>query len=409
MSAYLDLLRMPGVLRLIVSAAPGRLAYSMIGLATFFYVQDKTGSLTVAGFATGAETVASSLTAGFRGQLIDRLGQTRPLSAFIPSWVTSLLVLTHQESTVGILLTCAVVGLASPPINLSARPLWRVAVGADNLRTAYSIDTTMMNVATIAGPFIATAIALGPGPGVALTITAGCMLVGGTAMVSMPLSRRWVPEPPDPAAVGLLRNKPYLLLAIEGMLFGLGWGLLEITVPATSTLHGHPGWAAPMLGALAGASVVGGIVVGARKSTITPLRGFRLSQLCVTMAVAPLAFTEPGWSMGIVLGLLGLSTGFAQVYHWEVVEAIRPKGSATAAQAWLWTMEGTTIALGSALGGYLTEQVDPAVALAGVSLCLASATAFIWWYATPFLRASDRPLSDSEKGEALADLEPAIE
>ena len=101
MSAYLDLLRMPGVLRLIVSAAPGRLAYSMIGLATFFYVQDKTGSLTVAGFATGAETVASSLTAGFRGQLIDRLGQTRPLSAFIPSWVTSLLVLTHQESTVG--------------------------------------------------------------------------------------------------------------------------------------------------------------------------------------------------------------------------------------------------------------------------------------------------------------------
>lgn len=409
MSTYLALLRLPGVVRLILSAAPGRLAYNMIGLATFFYVQDITKSLTTAGLATGAETIASSITAGFRGQLIDRLGQTRPLSVFIPAWFVSLLVLSQQESAVGIIVVCTIIGVASPPINLSARPLWRAAVGADNLRTAYAIDTTMMNVATIIGPFVATTVALSISPSAALWSTAVAMLVGGIAMISMPLSRRWVPEAREEGRPSLLRNRPFILLAIEGLIFGLGWGLLEITVPAMSTQTGHPGWAAPMLGALAAAAVFGGIAVGAGKARITPLRGFRNAQVCVTLAAAPLVFTAPGWSMGLALAGLGLAIGFAQVYHWEVVEAVRPQGTATAAQAWLWTVEGSAIAVGTALGGYLVDQVHPQLALAGVWACFGSATAFVWWYASRFLHAADRLLSEAEVGAALADLEPAHE
>ena len=53
MRTYLELFEIPGVKRLVVSALPGRLAYGMIALATFFFVQDKTGSITLAGIATG--------------------------------------------------------------------------------------------------------------------------------------------------------------------------------------------------------------------------------------------------------------------------------------------------------------------------------------------------------------------
>jgi len=87
MRTYLEFLKIPGVKRLLVSALPGRLSYGMIALATFFFVQDVTGSITLAGIATGIETLTSSLTAGFRGNLIDKFGQTKPLSFFVPTWV----------------------------------------------------------------------------------------------------------------------------------------------------------------------------------------------------------------------------------------------------------------------------------------------------------------------------------
>lgn len=385
---------------------PGRLAYAMIGLATFFFVEQSTNSVTLAGIATGAETIASSLTAGFRGHIIDKFGQTIPLSIFVPSWVTAVTVMSQQTHAATIVAASLFVGLASPPINLSTRPLWRYAVGAENLRTAYAIDTTMMNATTVVGPFIATAIAIGSGAMYALVFTAACMAIGGVAMITMPLSRTWKPEHVESATRTLFSHKPFQLLAIEGMIFGLGWGILEIAIPSFATITQNPQLSAPLLGTLAGTSIIGGILIGGRASSITPLRGFRIAQVAVTLCAAPLAFTSPGWSMGIVLALLGLSIGFAQVYHWEVLEAVRPEGTATSAAAWLWTMEGSMLAIGAALGAFLVEHVSAHIALFGVFVGMFSGTAFIWWYATPYLVKADRQLSEVEMVQALVDIEP---
>jgi hypothetical protein len=298
-------------------------------------VQDVTGSITLAGIATGIETLTSSLTAGFRGNLIDKFGQTKPLSFFVPTWVILVLLLSSVTTPAAIIIISAFIGLASPPVNLSTRPLWRVLVGAENLRTGYAIDTVMSSSTIVAGPVIATVLAIPLGGDVALWATAALMAIGGYALIQMPASRNWKPEPQQGNAMRLLRNKQFQILAIEGMVFGLAWGLLEITIPSYSTLQGTPGLSAPLLATLAGASILGGLIIGGRKSMTTPLHGFRVASLVAAIAALPLALTEPGWSMGIVLGLLGLGMGFAQVYHWEVLEAVRPLGTATSAQAWL--------------------------------------------------------------------------
>ena len=130
MRTYLEFLKIPGVKRLLISALPGRLSYGMIALATFFFVQDVTGSITLAGIATGIETLTSSLTAGFRGNLIDKFGQTKPLSFFVPTWVALVLFLSFVTTPAAIIIISGFIGLASPPVNLSTRPLWRVLVGA---------------------------------------------------------------------------------------------------------------------------------------------------------------------------------------------------------------------------------------------------------------------------------------
>lgn len=409
MQTYIDLLRIAGVKRLVFSAFPGRFAYSMITLATYFYVHDVTGSITTAGIATGAETIASSVMAGLRGGAIDKYGQTKPMAIFFPTWTFFLTLMTFMHSTTSIIILATCVGMSSPPINLSVRPLWRAAVPADQLRTAFALDTTIMNSTAVLGPFAATFVALQISPVVALWFTAASMFVGGLGMITMPLSRNWVPEPQPQGAFAILRSFPFIMLAVEGSIFGLGWGLLEIGIPAYSTFIEKAHLAAPLVGTLSAASIIGGLVIGSRKSAVTPLVGFKYSSLCVAFTSLPLAFTSPGWIMGIVLAALGLAIGFAMVYHWEIVEAIRPVGAAASAQAWLWTVEGSFLAAGSALGGYLVEQVSPRIALAGVSLALASATLFTWSYGVRFWQGADRPLSDLETASALADTEITAE
>ena len=409
MRTYLDLFKIPGVKRLVISALPGRLAYGMIALATFFFVQDKTGSITLAGIATGVETIASSLTAGFRGNLIDKWGQTKPLSFFVPSWVALVVLLSSVSTPTAIVIVCGLIGLASPPVNLSTRPLWRVLVGPENLRTAYALDTTMSSSTIVAGPVLATAIAIQISGSAALWATATLMTIGGIAIIQMPASRNWKPEPQQGNSMMLLRNKQFQILAFEGMIFGLAWGLLEISIPSFSTLQGTPGLSAPLLATLAGTSIVGGLLIGSRKSLTTPLQGFKWASLGASIAALPLVLTKPGWSMALVLGLLGLGMGFLQVFHWEVLEAVRPQGTATSAQAWLWAVEGSMLAVGAGLGGYLVENVSPQSALIGVSVGLIVSTIYVWTYAVKRLPQADKPLSESQKIEVLADLESPAE
>ena len=306
MRTYLELFEIPGVKRLVVSALPGRLAYGMIALATFFFVQDKTGSITLAGIATGVETITSSLTAGFRGNLIDKWGQTRPLSIFVPSWVALVIVLSSVSTPTAIVVVSGLIGLMSPPVNLSTRPLWRVLVGPENLRTAYALDTTISSSTIVAGPVLATAISIQYSGSAALWVTATLMAVGGIAIIQMPASRNWKPEPQQGNSMLLLRNKQFQILAVEGMVFGLAWGLLEISIPSFSTLQGTPGLSAPLLATLAGTSIIGGLLIGSRKSVTTPLQGIKWASLGASVAALPLVFTKPGWSMALVLGLLGL-------------------------------------------------------------------------------------------------------
>ena len=408
MRQYRNLFQIPQVKRLVASAIPGRLAYGMINISTYFYVYSVTHSITTAGLATGAETVTSSLTAGFRGGLIDRYGQTRPLSCFVPLWATCVVVLSTQHNPTLILINAAIVGLFSPPINLSTRPLWRVAVGAENLRTAYALDTTMSSTTVIVGPVLATWLALNISGALALRMTASIMIIGGISLITMPLSRNWNPDVQAASAMSIIRHRGLQMLAIEGMVFGLGWGLLDISIPATATLNKTPHVAAPLLAILAASSIIGGLVLGSRKSDITPLSGFKRSSVAVALSTLPLPFINSTIPFGLALAAIGLSIGFAQVYHWEVVESVRPAGSATSAQAWLWTMEGATLALGTAIGGYLVEHLSPQVARAGVTVALLTSMFYIWTFAAPRLGQANQPLSDVQQAESVADAEMTI-
>ncbi|CAB4921741.1 unannotated protein [freshwater metagenome] len=402
MHRYKELLRFPNAWVLILAALPARISYGMIGLAIFFKTEQETNSVAIAGLAIGINSIAGSLTAGIRGSIMDKWGQRWPLRIFVPTYAAMLLALNmaHERS---ILLTAAfVLGVTAPPINLSVRPLWKEVVPPDFLRVAYAVDSAIMNFAGVIGPVLATSLALSSHPASALSTASAMMFIGGTALGLTSISRNWIPEKKVKGADALWRSKPLQLLMIEGCFIGFGWGLFDVAVPAFATLEGVPQRTAWIFGAMGVANVVGGLLAGLVSKNRSALATMRKTYLAWFIVSIPIAFTYPGWSMALFGAALGLVGGAIQVFYWEVMEAIRPKGSQTAALGWLWSVEGTFMALGSALGGYLSEVFSPSLVLATTSVCIGIGFVVLT-LGRGRLKAADRIPEADEDLEAMKD------
>ena len=160
MKRYKELMAMPHVLILAISAFPARLAYGMIGLGIFFKVQQSTESVALAGLAMGCSGIAGSLTAGIRGSVIDRWGQKWPIRILVPSYASAILLFNTMHTKESLIVASFILGATAPPINLSVRPLWKDIVPEDYLRTAYALDSSMMSTTSVIGPVIITALSL---------------------------------------------------------------------------------------------------------------------------------------------------------------------------------------------------------------------------------------------------------
>ncbi len=405
MKRYLEVLALPHAWTLVLASFPARMAYGMVGLGIFFKVQRETGSVAFAGLAIGLNSIAGSLTAGFRGYLIDRYGQSLPLRIFVPSYAAMILAVNASESKTFLLVMATFMGLTAPPINLSVRPLWKSVVSGTQLRTAYAIDTSMMNTAGVIGPVVATTLALSSHPGSALAVASIMMFIGGTWIMMSKVSRNWIPEVKDKGQQALWRNPALRLLMLEGSFIGFGWGIFDVAVPAFATLEKVPNRTAWVFAAMGIASIAGGLIAGTLSKRTSSLSALRRTYAIWFLVSLPMAFTYPGWSMVIAGAFLGFVGGAIQVFYWEVMEAVRPKGSATSYMGLLWTVEGTIMSLGAAIGGWLCETIGAQITLSITSVCIAFGYIFLL-IGKPRLIAADRIPTEEEDLLAMEDNSP---
>ncbi|MFM8384682.1 MAG: MFS transporter, partial [Actinomycetota bacterium] len=194
LATYKEVVKAPGALRLLLSSLPSRTAYGMISLSIYFKVQQETGSIAVAGLATGLNGLAGALTAGVRGAVIDRFGMIWPLRVLVPSYAALILVLSLGSGRTELVVIATLLGLTAPPINLSVRPLWKLTVPPEKIRTAFALDTATMNSVGVFAPVIATTLSLSLDPAVALQVCATSMLIGGFLLLRTWQVRQWHPE-----------------------------------------------------------------------------------------------------------------------------------------------------------------------------------------------------------------------
>jgi len=360
---YSEVLRTRAARNLLLATLPARLAYAMVGLSIFFHVQHSIHSISTAGFALGLNGFAGAITAGARGSIMDRFGQRWPLRVLVPSYAASLIGFSFVHTKISLLVLATILGASAPPINLSARPLWKHAVPKAILRSAYAIDATALNGTAIFGPVIATSISLSFGAQWALRLCSVLMLSGGFAIAVQAISKNWIPETKPPGTMPLWKVPAIRLLMLEGAIVGFGWGSFDVSVPAATTLAHHQSITGSIFAALALGTVLGGLIGGLTSRRVSSLKGMLLSSLAWTIAAFPLFFAQPNWQMMVIGFLVGLAGGPLQIFYWEVVEAVRPAGTAVSALAWIWAVEGSFASAGSALSGTVADHFGARAAL----------------------------------------------
>jgi len=370
MKRYRELFRFPQVIRLGISAFPARLAYGMIGLGIFFKAEQETGSVAIAGFAIGLNSLAGSITAGLRGSAMDRWGQKWIIRILVPAYSALILALNSMETAQSILITAFILGITAPPINLSVRPLWKDLVPGSYLRTAYAFDSAMMSSTTVIGPVIVTSLALSTRSHLALDVTSALMFIGGLALAFTPVSRNWIPEKKVTGQGNLFANPAMQLLMFEGCFIGFGWGVFDVAVPAFATQEDVAHRVAWIFAAFGVATVIGGLLGGLVSKKLAPLPALRRAYFFWLIACIPVVLTYPDWTMALVGATIGFIGGAVQVFYFEVLEAVRPKGSQTSSLGWIWSVEGTFMAIGAAVGGVVSEYFSPRVGLAMLPLMI---------------------------------------
>ena len=370
MKSYREFFLTPQVIPLFIASFPGRIAYGMISLSIFFKAEHETKSIAFAGLAIGINSIAGSFTAGIRASVMDRYGQKWPLRILVPGYVTMLVVLSFAHSRTSILAFAFLLGVSAPPINLSVRPLWKAIVPDNLLRKAYAIDTSVISTAGVIGPVIATTVSLSVSPQASLLSASVLMAVGGGSLAFNSVSRAWIPEKKDIGQQPLWKHRPMQLLMLEGVFIGFGWGVFDVTVPAFATIENLQSRTAWIIGAMGVASIVGGVAAGSVSKRFSPLGWFMRNYYLWFACTLPLSLTYPGWSLALVGALLGFIGGAQQVFYWEVLEAVRPKGAEVSSIGWLWTIEGSFMALGSAFGGYVSQEFSPRLALGITPTCI---------------------------------------
>lgn len=403
MKQYKELLALPHVIGLALSAFPARLAYSMIALGIFFKTELATGSIATAGFAIGINSIAGSLTAGIRGSVMDRFGQKWPIRILVPSYAILILIFSSMQTRTSLLIAAFLLGIVAPPINLSVRPLWKDIVPASSLRTAYAFDSSMMNFTSIIGPVVITTLSLSSHPSLGLITASVLMIMSGIALALNTISKNWIPEKKTLGQQKLWRDQAIQLLMLEGCFIGFGWGVFDVAVPAFATQENVADRVAWIFASFGVATVIGGLIGGLVSKKLAPLSAMlKAYGMWIIMSI-PVAFTYPDWTMALVGVGIGLLGGMVQVFYFEVLEAVRPQGSQTASLGWIWSVEGSFMAAGAAVGGLISENYSPRIALGIMPIMLLIGLLILTIGRQRLSAANDIP-TEEEDLQAMKDL-----
>ncbi|MCW2713120.1 MAG: hypothetical protein JWN88_167 [Frankiales bacterium] len=307
--------RTAGLPTLFAASTTARLANEAARVAMVLLVLDRTGSPALAGAVVGALTLPALLTGPLLGAWLDRTPHRRQVfvanQLLLLGALVGLLAATGHAPSYVVVLLGLVAGLTAPVLTGGFTGLIPPLVPAPLLRRAYGAEATSYNVAGVAGPALAGALAAVAGADVAVGVTAALSLVALLAVlrVHMPLPVA------DPARAGLVRTVATGLrllarvpalraITVATTVSFTGLGALPVVLPLLAVELGQdPAAGGAFFSAFALGALGGSVAVASRAPRTGPMRLAFLGIAGLGLAFAAVA-VAPTFPVALVLVVL---------------------------------------------------------------------------------------------------------
>lgn len=382
---YARLLRIPEVRQLMVSSVIGRIPVGLSTLALVLFLQGRAASLADAGIAAACYVLGLAAMAPVIGRAVDRAGPRCVLLTCVAVHPTVLVGLTlialADAHRAWIFAVALVAGASMPPITVCARALYPRLVPDPALqRTAYSLDSAIIETVFILGPALAAAFAAAQAQVGAIWLSAACALGGGLLFLDAAPVRAWRPRPSGlpPAGKSPLREGRLRSLLAAAALFAFAFGAFEIGVVGFAARSGVPAAAGVILALASVGSVLGVLAYGARSWSLDAGRQFLV---LLGLMAGGLAVLAPIPNVPLFAAVVVLAAApMAPVIAANSVLIVRAAPRERIAEAFTWASTAllTGISAGTAVGGTLVERYSPVLALAAAaaSTLLAAVVAY---------------------------------
>jgi MFS family permease len=368
--SYLDLVMHPDARWPVVSSTFSRLTPGMIALALVLATREEGYSYAVAGLVTGAHQIGVGFGSPFQGKLVDRFGQRVVL---IPDAVGYALGSVLLATLIGVgapvpalVLTAVITGMVYPPTTACARVVLSRLFPSGALReTAFAVSSIAVELGFIAGPLVATVVAVRFGGRYAVVLAAVLALVGAVGFATTRASRTTARR--DVAATGrggALRQPGVRVMVIAFGFVAVVFGAIDVVLPAVAEFAGEPDAAGSLVAAIAGGSLIGGVVYGARVWPGALHDRLRVVIVVLGLSLALVPFALPGLNaFRAALFLGGLFLGPTTIVAFQLIDDLSLPGTQTEAQSWTQSSVVVGVAGGAALAGQVIEVATPELAL----------------------------------------------
>jgi len=401
-AGYRELLRAPGVARIIAAQLTARFPNGMTSLAILLHVEQMTGSYGAAGLVLAAASVGQATSGPVTSRWMGIWGMRRVLTLTTAVCAVALLALALIPMGVaGYMVFGLVAGLSTPPVQSAVRTIYPKLVNARQLTPLFSLDASLQEIIWILAPVVITLVATQAGTVPGLLLIVVFLVAGGAWFILSPEVGR-VRIPRSRRAFGKVLGKPVVLLAtVIGFLLIGACAAVEAAVVAT---FGHGGLEAGLVlavfsvGSLAGGLAFGHIPIGpwamARRMAIVAV-----GLVAAIFVVGDVSSAATPWWVSACLVVAGVGIAPALAVMFAMTSASVKFSETAEAYGWIGTGQLIGAALGSAIAGFLIDGVGHAgayAAAAGFAIVGALvAVAFVRGF--PDLRGRDAsPIPDTE-------------
>lgn len=395
MNAYIDLLKTPGIARIIAAQLTARLPSGMLSLAILLHVEQIHHSYGAAGLVLAATSVGQGVAGPLTSRWMGIWGMRKVLILTLIISAAAIFTIALAPLSVGMFMVVGLIaGLSNPPVQPAVRTIYPKMVNSKQLTPLFSLDASAQEIIWVAGPVAATFLAVQISTTTAILVAGAFLLGGGAWFIASPEVGQ-VRIPRSKRSFGtVLRRRPVLLATITGFLLVGAAAAVEASVVS---VFGHEGpQAGFVLGIWAIGSLFGGLLLGH-----LPIGPWALARrmFIVFVGMALAMFSLNFWWLAIMLLIAGVGIAPAFAVIFAIVSASVKFSDTAEAYGWVGTGQLIGAALGSAVAGFLIDVHGPiggfwaATVIAALGVIVP--TVLRGWH--PDLRGKDAsPIPDTE-------------